>query len=337
VTAYPNLKFVIINAEKLNSKNLEVLLMYLTDQQVVSMGIQLHCIQRGDSLIHTSPWIVGKSWSLELLESSLSCWNSEIEKHSSVFVVASNKCGSGKTYFIRTKIKEIETSVESATLIIHEKSSVSTLVQALQLKLPAIRQCCALHISFMYLPIGGSNDQWLLEMNHFMFSLIILQYVYDPLLKNSFFLAKKVWLYVEIPALSEDPHVWLKKNIPVIASCAEFPDIQMPFHIDHKAQRVCTYLRAFDTGTIDRRYESASNKRIILVLDTSGSMNGSKFVTAKNNAVSIFDSHIVEGDVSEYNATLNEKLCPSDTFPFSRSLDLFSLMTVFTLLSQFKK
>jgi uncharacterized protein with von Willebrand factor type A (vWA) domain len=36
----------------------------------------------------------------------------------------------------------------------------------------------------------------------------------------------------------------------------------------------------------------------VFVLDTSGSMEGTPYNDAIRNAVSIFDSHIVEGDVS---------------------------------------
>jgi hypothetical protein len=299
VKAFPSLKFTIINVDKLNNKNLETLLLFLSDQQIISMGISLHCIQRGDSLIHTSPWIEGKSWSPESLLSSLSEWKDEIEKYASVMVAANNNCGSGKTYFIRKQMKENTAFVHSATLTVHEMSSISSLLQALKLKFLNSNQNCALHISFCYLPIGDNNTRWISEMNHFFFSLIVLRYIYDPVSASSFSMAGKFWLFIEIPASTESANAWLKKNIPIIAYCAEFPEIRIPFDIDIKARRVCTYLRAYDNGTIDRKYEGAVHKRIVLVLDTSGSMEGNKFTAAKKNALSIFDSHIVEGDVSE--------------------------------------
>ena len=297
--AFPTLKFTIINADKLNSKNLEALLLFLSNQHVISMGVRMHCIQRGDSLIHTSPWIEGKPWSPESLLSSSSRWNNEIEKYTSIMVVASKRCSSGKTHFIRKKMKEANNSSHSATLTIHEMSSISSLVQALKLKYPDSRQNCALHISFLYLPIGVNNVHWLSEMNHFFFSLIVLRYIYDPITACSFSMTGKFRLFIEMPASAESAQVWLKTNIPIVASCAEFPNIRIPFDIDLKARRVCTYLRAYDNGTIDRKYEGSANKRIVLVLDTSGSMEGEKFMAAKKNALSIFDSHIVEGDVSE--------------------------------------
>ena len=301
VKAFPNLKFSIVNVDQLNNKNLEALLLFLSDRQVESMGIRMHCIQRGDSLIHTSPWIDGKTWTPQSLLSSSMRWNTQIKKQASVIVVTSQNCCSGKTYFIRKRMKEHETSdhCQSATLTINEMSSISTLVQALKLKFSESRQNRALHISFLYLPVGGSNTSWLSEMNHFFFSLLVLRYVYDPVTEGSFTMIGKFWLLIEMPTSTESAHDWLKKSIPIIESCADFPVLQIPFDIDLQARRVCTYLRAYDTGTIDRRYEGASSKRIVLVLDTSGSMDGSKFAAAIRNAISIFDSHIVEGDVSE--------------------------------------
>ena len=296
---FPSLKFTIVNVDKLNNKNLESLLLFLSDRKVESMRIRLSCIQRGDSLIHTSPWVEGKFWSPESLHSNSSHWNTEIEKNTNVVVVANKYCSSGKSYYIKRKMKDHASSVQSSTLTIHENSTVSTLVHALNLKICNTRRNQAIHISFLYLPTGASDENWLSEMNHFFFSLIMFRYVYDPISAGSFSMTGKLWLYIETPTSSESGHVWLKKNIPIISSCAEFPDMRMPFDIDQKARRVCTYLRAYDNGTIDRRYECGSSKRIVLVLDTSGSMNGTKFEAAKRNAISIFDSHIVAGDVSD--------------------------------------
>ena len=298
VKAFPNLKFSIVHADKLNNKNLEALLLFLSDRQVESMGIHMHCIQRGDSLFHTSPWIEGKSWSHESLHSSSTQWKSEIKKCVSVAVVASQNCGSGKTYYIRKMLQENNTSLQSATLTIHEMSSISTLVQALILKFSEGQHNRALHISFLYLPIGN-NSSWVSEMNHFFFSLIVLRHVYDPVTEISFSITGAFQLFIEMPTSTESANIWLKKSIPIITSCADFPDIRFPFDIDKKARRVCTYLRAYDTGTINRKYVGTSHKRIVLLFDTSGSMEGSKFAAAKKNAISIFDSHVVEGDVSE--------------------------------------
>jgi hypothetical protein len=47
-------------------------------------------------------------------------------------------------------------------------------------------------------------------------------------------------------------------------------------------------------------------KRIVLVLDCSGSMNGNPYRDALRNAVAIFDTHVVAGDVSEPGRDLGQ-------------------------------
>ena len=76
-------------------------------------------------------------------------------------------------------------------------------------------------------------------------------------------------------------------------------DVRSPseFEIDSKANRVCTYLRAFSDGTINRKFAPLS-KRIVFVLDESGSMSGSKANQAVNSIIQLFDSHVQIGDVS---------------------------------------
>jgi hypothetical protein len=95
---------------------------------------------------------------------------------------------------------------------------------------------------------------------------------------------------------------WLWRHIPVLAICGTVHEPPKDFAIDEEARRVCTYLRAYDNGTINRKLNSA--KQIVFVLDVSQSMESivgggkSALTVAVENAITIFDSHIQPGDVS---------------------------------------
>lgn len=306
VKAFPSCKFVIVNAEKLESKNLEALLSFLSDREIASLGISFHFVQRGDTLIHTAPWIEGQSWDRASLSVPCANWRALVLEYISISVVASPRCGTGKTRFIREELKRFEALCEdrqAASIVIHEKSSMASLVEALKRNFRGTSGERALHVSFAFLPSRDKqNENWLLEMNHFFFSLLVLRSVYDPISASSFSLAGEKWtLLFEMPEglLDETAKDWLAHNIPIVAACATFRAPSRNYVIDHEARRVCTYLRAFATGTINRKFEGGAKKRIVLVLDCSGSMAGTPYRDAVKNSVAIFDSHVVEGDVRE--------------------------------------
>lgn len=311
VKAFTSCRFVVMSAEKLDSKCLEKLLSFLSDREIESLGVSFHCIQHGDSLVHTSPWVSGKSWDRDSLAASPNIeWNARVLDDvavSEVIVISSTSCGTGKTRFIREELRKFESSEKDsqvASIVVHEKSSISSLVEALRSKFSRSGGRRALHISFTFMPTlqkHHENKRWLLEMNHFFLSLLVLRSVYDPISATSFSLSGAKWKFFFEMQLSagETAEDWLVKSIPVVASCGIFATPSIHFFIDDEARRVCTYLRAFETGTINRKFEGAAKKRIVLVLDCSGSMEGTPFRDAVNNAVGIFDSHVVEGDVSE--------------------------------------
>lgn len=307
-------RFTILNTEKLDSKTLEKLLSFLSDNEVASLGINLHCVQRGDTLIHTAPWISGESWDNGKVVSNISvgcdsAWTAKALKSATIteiVVVSSPSCGSGKTRFIRDTMKRFSSRSDGgqvAAITVHEKTSMATLIEALKSKFSGFVGERALHISFAVLPANTrQNMEWLHEMNHFFFSLIVLRSVYDPKSASSFSLFGGKWsFFIELPTnvgVEMESEHWLTKNIPTVASCCEFQGPSGVFVVDKEARRVCTYLRAFATGTINRKFDGGAKKRIVLVIDCSGSMDGAPFEAAVANAVSIFDSHVVEGDVS---------------------------------------
>jgi hypothetical protein len=138
-------------------------------------------------------------------------------------------------------------------------------------------------------------------MNHFLFSLLVLKNLSGEDFTSTFSLAAATWcIYIELPSsdgYQYSPEQWLWTHFPVIAACGKFTSPRPEFAIDSEARRVCTYLRAFEDGTINRKFEEGANKRMVLVLDCSGSMEDVPFQTAVRNAADIFDSHVVDGDV----------------------------------------
>jgi hypothetical protein len=313
VKAFTSCRFVVMSTEKLDSKSLEKLLSFLSDREIESLGVSFHCIQHGDSLVHTSPWVSGKSWDRDSLAALTATspnidWNGRVLDDvaiSEVTVIASTSCGTGKTRFIREELNKFESSevdCQAASIVVHEKSSICSLVEALRSKFSGSSGRRALHISFTFMPTSEKQNEkkWLLEMNHFFLSLLVLRSVYDPISATSFSLSGEKWkFFFEMPfSACKTAEDWLVKNIPAVASCGTFLNPTNQFIIDQEARRVCTYLRAFETGTINRKFEGGAKKRIVLVLDCSGSMAGRPFRDAVNNAVGIFDSHVVEGDVS---------------------------------------
>lgn len=305
VKAFPSCKFVLVNTEMLDSRNLEILLTFLSDRESASLGISFHCIQRGDNLIHTAPWIEGKTWDSSSPSKSNPAWEDRILNDMSISVVSSQSCGTGKTRFIREMLSDFKAAGQDrkvASIIVHETSSICSLIEALKRKFPGSSSGNALHVSFAVLPSrDAKNEEWMREINRFFFSLMVLRAVYDPLSATSFTLTGEEWLMlVEVPGdwVGETAEHWFQKNIPIVAAYATFLAPIDHYVIDNEARRVCTYLRAFANGTINRKFEGGAAKRIVLVLDCSGSMDGTPFLDAVANAVGIFDSHVAEGDVS---------------------------------------
>lgn len=304
VKAFPQFVFAILNVDFFESKVLEKLMSFLADREIASLGICLHCIQRGETL-HTAPWIVERSWDWEGLEGLGSAppsrnWQSNVSADLSV--VSSKSCGSGKTRHIRATMSKStnRANTEVATIVVHENSSVASLIQSLNNKFQ--QGSCksrVLHISVTFLPLQkeGQSKDWLRQMNFFFFCMVALQFVYDPVSATSFHFAGVWKVMVEMPSSPQgETAEWLLANIPILAFYSSFQEPNPQYVIDEKARRVSTYLRAFQTGTINRKFQAGALKRIVLVLDCSGSMNGAPFQDAVRNAVNIFETHVVEGD-----------------------------------------
>jgi len=303
VKAFPSFHFVVVNANLLESNVLEKLLSFLSDREIASFGISFHCIQRGEAL-HTAPWMSERSWdsdALGALSSSPPNLGWQSPNFSELAVVSSDTSGSGKTRYIRDRLTSIDrTPTQVGSVVVHEGTSVASLIRSLHDKFMGTCKNRVLHISFAFLPTRKERDKWLREMNYFFFCMVALRSVYDPTSTTSFSFAETWSILFELPvgAPGQSAREWLLENIPIVAFYSRFLEPQCQYVIDDQARRVCTYLRALSTGTINRKFESAV-KRIVLVLDCSGSMTGAPFADAVRNAVSVFDSHVVQDDVSE--------------------------------------
>jgi hypothetical protein len=306
--AYPQFIFTIMNADQLDSNATESLMSFLSDHDVSTKGVNLHVIQRGD-LIHASPWVSHRSW--EKGDSSADCQSSwlprivdgrVIEK---LLIVTSDTSGSGKTRMIRRNMRrslQADTACQTASITIHERSTVEQLVKSLRTRFKGNKGTRALHISFSYLPRDITQyRRWVIEMNHFFFSLLVLKAVSTENFASTFSLTASRWcLYIELPSFDGQQFSlmqWLRIHIPVLATCGREVHPKQQFSIDAETRRVCTYLRARDDGTINRKYEECANKRIVVVLDCSGSMRGTPFQTAVRNAAAVFETHVGNGDV----------------------------------------
>ena len=95
----------------------------------------------------------------------------------------------------------------------------------------------------------------------------------------------------------------VQRHIPVLAYFAKFETPPNLYDVDDETKSVCTYLRAFRNGTINRKFKYAK-KQMVFLLDKSGNMkfsyeNGTITMDwAIVNALEIFDSHIRNDDVS---------------------------------------
>lgn len=318
VKTFRSCTFAVLNIESLDGNLLESLLSFLSNPEIGTLGIRLHLIQREGSMLHTAPWIDGTRWEADDYHSSRDArWKDLIRDKlhiDKVTIVWSPQSGTGKTRYIKEKLNERmirNTEVESAKVTIHEGSSITALTEALSKKFSKNRGPKAVHLNLAH-HFDRSEDKFLSFadcINHFFFSLLVLRVVRDPASAKSFHLSESNWrIYLELPnseceSTSGSVQAWLCRHIPILLLCGRLETPPTSLILDEPTRRVCTYLRAYDNGTIDRKFEPVQHKRILLVLDKSGSMQvdlgtGSALSVATDNALRIFDSHINVGDVS---------------------------------------
>ena len=230
-----------------------------------------------------------------------------------VTVMTSESCGAGKTSAISMELKGTmeQPNALAGVIMIHEGSTCSSLVEAPRRTFPPGIGDRAVHFSLTTLPTDTSSSMILLRMlNHCLFSLLVLKQVYCGSSSRPFHIGAGKWrVYVEFPSVElakpgfyED---WIEKNMPILNLCSTFTQPTALLRIGNQGKRVCTYLRAHEDETINRKFEQPMKKQILFVLDKSGSMsaildNGQTALSnAVDNALRILDTHIDVGDVSD--------------------------------------
>jgi hypothetical protein len=317
VTTFRTNTFVILHIHVLEGKLLEMILSFLSDPGIATKGIHLHLIQREGSIVHTAPWIRGERWESDSSHESEIPWKTLILDRAhvkSVSIVWSPRSGAGKTRYIEDKLRQQLQSVQNvevAKVTINERTSITSLTEDLIKKFSDGVGPKAIHFNLAYLPNAvdeGITASWVEALNHFFLSLLVLRFVRSSRSAESFHLGESCWdIYVELPNNDDDSTCdsvtnCLHQNLPILSLCGTLLTPSDSFAIDNASRRVALYLRAYGDGTINRKFESVQHRRILLILDKSGSMDApmgssNALGVATDNALRIFDVHIGVGDV----------------------------------------
>ena len=305
--------FVITYADRMDGLCLEEVMSFLSSREVSLSGVNLHCIQREGSILQKAPWVLAQRWDANSVNAAMrgiSSWRQLVlDGHvvREVTVVHSPVSGSGKTRWIAHQLELAESSdaAESARLTIHEQSTLASLTRALSQRILTTSGVKALHLSITCIPSRGQDrDAWLETIEYFFFALLVLRDCSDPSSGTCNVLHEgQMKLYVELPSEGGDALEWLRVNIPILQICGKFVEPPQQLELDDESYRVCVYLRAYRDKTIDRKFSGGLPKTIVLVLDVSGSMDAdmggrTALVVAVDNALMIFDRHVMVGDVS---------------------------------------
>ena len=287
---------------------------FLSDRENVALGVRLHCVQRKPTILHASAFVEGRNWDDSLLTDPNTSWKRQIIRSdhvSRVVIVTSQSAGAGKTRFIRKQLNHLQRNgdgIEIGSITVHEASTADSLADDVMEIFTENGKAKGLHVSFMcmLLPSTAETLNWLQSINLFFQSLFVHGVVRSHACSRSFHIGNGGWtVYVEFPSESGQVWDWLRTHIPILALCGEMAGPRQDFKIDDNTRRVCTYLRAYENGTIDRTFQKGSaGKRIVFVLDRSSSMradigNGTSALSAATDcALAIYDSHLQVNDVS---------------------------------------
>jgi hypothetical protein len=308
---------VITYVERLAASEQELIATFIAQHARSADTMHLHCIQSKDTVLYASPGVSISSWNdSSLNEYYPSQWlqgcvasNGHV---SDITIVFSDSPGSGKTKFIRSQLERANANgTQVASIYIHEDFTLTKAVEQLRNKFgEGGSEDKSIHFGLSC--DAEPSDEVLLSVNHFFNSFLLFGHVYDPTSGDSFYGSSHKWnVFVEMNVYTGDEdaaQVWLREHVPILSYCS-LHILQPPsdFIIDEKARRVATYLRAYDNGTIDRKFNSTpTNKTILFVLDKSGSMcatvgGRSRFQVASESMLSVFNSHIRVMDVSHFS------------------------------------
>jgi hypothetical protein len=321
---YPNCLYLVLNAHKLSGVSQEKILSFISHHDIMSKQFQFHIVQKGPTLFHASPWVQRRDWDNASLRSIISSEDQDRFKFAiidkvyirSITILSSEKSGTGKTHYIRSKMSELqaENECQMAVVNVHEGTTLAAIVTALKEKFSVHchRNLVCFTLTFMDADADNGISAGTIDfVNQVFLSLLFLRHLHDPSTAKSFYLGVGQWdIFVELqnPRTMNCEHFhspteWLRQNIPILFYSGEIREPKNSYLIDEKAYRVCTYLRAFENGTINRKFEPYRSKRVFFVIDESGSMQanigGSTALgIATDNALKLFESHLQVNDVS---------------------------------------
>lgn len=171
--------------------------------------------------------------------------------------------GDGKSHYIRKNLKQSSTV---CTIAIHEAFSEAKVIE----KLKKDNASCLFFNVTLFPAHAPGEDTYheyhdvLMKFNWFLFKLFGLGFVHDEISGNSLRIRSccKWRVYVEVPSLQGDDSG--EQSVDLFQRAAPFvsyvstrkqilPDCS--FDVDEDAQFVCKWLKAYDTGSINRTYK----------------------------------------------------------------------------------
>ncbi len=335
---------MIAHVDRLAASEQELVATFIAQHARSADTIHLHCIQSKDTVLYASPGVSISSWNdSSLNEYCPSQWLQDCDalkgRVSDVTIVFSDTPGSGKTRYIRSELKKANASgAQTDSIYIHEDFTLTKAVEQLRCKFgEGGVENKSIHFSLSC--DGEPSDEFLLSVNHFFNSFLLFGNVYDPTSGDSFYGSSYKWnVFVEMNIYAGDEdtaQTWLREHVPILSHCG-LRTVQPPsgFFIDEKARRVATYLRAYDNGTIDRKFNSTpANKTIMFVLDKSSSMGWESrtFEVALESMMKVFNSHVRVMDVSRFFPMYSffaVKNANTPSFYFARVLASYCLTVV---------
>lgn len=315
VPEFTNHNFVIFHVESLSS--LETILHFLSRNGEVSGDISLHLLQTKSTPLPAFPWIDYHLWDESKVKESVESHNESSQNESiqelhvkcegwiKSSMVFTSPSATGKSRYIRSKMNSLDSGTTLDSIHLNEAFSLRVFLEFMhdRFKRDKCTNSRALHFVVSLSPhMDAARKSLIFSINSLFLAFLYIGLIYDPTSGKSFNLRSSFWqIFIEFEEGcfgGRDPHIWLKQNMPVILQSCTVVEPPKLLDIDKVTRRVCTYLRAFDDGTINRKF-LPTRKRILFVLDESGSMNGAYINAAVDNMINLFKSHVQVGDVSE--------------------------------------
>ena len=306
---------MLLNIQDLPGNQQETIVNYVCSLETSDKKFNLHCVQTSETMLHSSPSVEHIIWNdTAFKDLKIDLWKSCITEQSNfndITVVTSSYHSAGKTRFIHKEIDRLQNNDDNlvrGSICIHEGTTLGSLIQSLKRFRTIVDNNVAVHFSFM-LPLESYDSKLLTELNYFFNHFFLTRCVKSHHTGDCFAMGWTKWsIFIEVPdcvsdkSLETDASDTMRQYLPIMSVCARIIQPPKSFDIDSRTRRVATYLRAYEDGTINRKFEIATPKQLMFVIDDSGSMNAAfddgrtAFAVAISNALRIFDSHVNVGD-----------------------------------------